>query len=170
MRNAFFSAAHCSFIFSTYLHAQEVIVARETKPEAPKQAVPSSEQSPSESLAPEPAKPKSRQEKSGSAVPTLEQMRMAGARAAEGLENRPLPQSTREIAPAPVPTVAETPRPVKRESPVEQRSTSPMSKPRSNKLEGIGPIRPTMIESGREEPSATPSPKAQTRSEQTPAP
>jgi hypothetical protein len=170
MRNAFFSAALCSFIFSTYLHAQEVIVARETKPEAPKQAVPSSEQSPSESLAQEPAKPKSRQEKSGSALPTLEQMRMAGARAAEGLENRPLPQSTREIAPAPVPTVAETPRPVKRESPVEQRRTSPLFKPRSNKLEGIGPIRPTMIESGREEPSATPSPKAQTRSEQTPAP
>src|SRR5207247_10309249 len=154
MRNAFFSAALCSFIFSTYLHAQEVIVARETKPEAPKQAVPSSEQSPSESLAPEPAKPKSRQEKSGSAVPTLEQMRMAGARAAEGLENRPLPQSTREIAPAPVPTVAETPRPVKRECPVEQRSTSPMSKPRSNKLEEIGPIRPTLIESGREAASA----------------
>jgi len=170
MPRGFFSVLLCSFILVGQTHAQEVIVARETKPEAPKQAVPSSEQSPSESLAPEPAKPKSRQEKSGSAVPTLEQMRMAGARAAEGLENQPLPQSTREIAPAPVPTVAETPRPVKRESPVEQRRTSPLFKPRSNKLEGIGPIRPTMIESGREEPSATPSPKAQTRSEQTPAP
>src|SRR5206468_11408168 len=106
MRNAFFSAALCSFIFSTYLHAQEVIVARETKPETPKQAVPSSEQRPSESLAPEPAKANSRQEKSGSAVPTLEQMRMAGARAAEGLEHRPIPQSTREIARAPAPSAS----------------------------------------------------------------
>jgi len=35
------------------MHAQEVIVARETKPEARKQATPSSEQSPPESPAPE---------------------------------------------------------------------------------------------------------------------
>ena len=176
MLNAFFTAALCSFILSGQTHAQEVIVARETKPEAPKQTAPSSEQSRSESPAPERAKPKSRQKKSASAVPTLEQMRMAGARAAEGQENRSVPQSTRaggsdtEIAPAPIPTVAETPKPVKRETPVEQKSAPRMSKLRSSKFEGIGPIRPTMIESGREEPSATPSPKAQTRGEQTPAP
>ena len=174
--NAFFGAVLCSLILSGQMHAQEVIVARETKPEARKQATPSSEQSPPESPAPERAKPKSGQKKSASAMPTLEQMRMAGARAAEAQDNQPLPQSTRaggsdsEIAPAPTPTVPESPKPVKKETPVEQRSASRTSTPRGSKLEGIGPIRPTMIESGREEPSATPSSKTQTRGEQTPAP
>jgi len=172
--NAFFNAVLCSFILFAQSHAQEVIVARETKPEAPKQAAPSPEQSPSESSASERAKPKPRQKKS--AVLTLEQMRMAGARAAEGQDNRPLSQSTAvgesdsENVPASTPTVAETPKSIQRETPLEQRRASRVAKQRNTKVEGIGPIRPTMIESGREEPSATPSSKAQTRGEQTPAP
>ena len=71
-----------SFILAGHTHAQEVIVARETKPEPPKQAAPPPKQTPSESATPEQAKPKSRK-KSTSAEPTLEQMRMAGALAAQ---------------------------------------------------------------------------------------
>src|SRR6266480_1079999 len=99
---------------------QEVIVARETKPEAPKQAAPPPEQTPSESPTPERTKPKSRGKRSTSAEPTLEQMRMAGALAAERLNN-PSPSQTRrsgqsesEAAPTSTPAVPETPRPVKK--------------------------------------------------------
>jgi hypothetical protein len=46
---------------------------------------------------------------------------------------------------------------VKRQIPVEQRSSSGPTKPRSTSLEGIGPVRPTMMESGREPPSPSPS-------------
>ena len=67
----------CSFVLVGETHAQEVIVARETKPEAPKQAAPPPEQTPSES--PTPAKPKSRGKRSTSAEPTLEQTRQVDA-------------------------------------------------------------------------------------------
>ena len=165
-----------SFILVGHTHAQEVIVGREKEPEAPKQEASPPEQTPSESVEPARTKPKSRQKKSSSAEPTLEQMRMAGARAAEGQENRRVPQSVKagesdaEIAPASTPSVAETPRPVKRQTPAEQKGTSRTSRSRPEKVEGIGPIRPTMMESGREEPSVAPPVKAQTRGEQTPPP
>jgi len=176
MLKGFIGAVLCSVVLAGEIHAQEVIVARETKPEASKQAVPPPEHSPSESVEPARTKPKSRQKKSSSAELTLEQMRTAGARAAEGQENRRLPQSTKagesdaEIAPASTPSVAETPRPVKRQTPVEQKSTSRTSRSRSEKLEGVGPIRPTMMDSGREQPSASPEGKAEARGEQSPPP
>jgi hypothetical protein len=167
MLKALFSALLCSLVLVGHVRSQEVIVARETKPEPPKQAAPSPEQTPSESPAPERPKPKLREKKS--AAPTLEQMRMAGALAAERLENRVSPQAARtrgsdsEPAATESPTVSETPRPIKKEA--RSRPT-----PRPTKSEAIGAIRPTMIESGREEPSATPSAKAEARGERTPAP
>ena len=176
MLKAFIGAVFCSVVLAGEIHAQEVIVARETKPEASKQAAPPPEQTPSESVEPARTKPKSRQKKSSSAEPTLEQMRTAGARAAEGQENRRVPQSTKagesdvEVAPPSTPSVAETPRPVKRQTPVEQKSTSRTSRSRSEKLEGVGPIRPTMMDSGREQPSASPEGKAEARGEQSPPP
>ena len=89
----------CSFILVGHTRAQEVIVARETKPEAPKQAAPPPEQTPSESATPEPERPKPKsRKKSASAEPTLEQMRMAGALAAERLNN-PSPSQSEEIWP-----------------------------------------------------------------------
>jgi len=160
----------CSVILIGKIHAQEVIVAREKKPEPlrqtpepPKQAVQPSEELPSDTPTPTPRKPKSREKRSASATLTLEEMRAAGARAAEGLNNQSVSQSpkTREpdtaSVPTPNPTVAETPRPVKRETPVEQRSLSRPSKSRGTNPEGIGPIRPTMMESGREPPGPSPS-------------
>jgi hypothetical protein len=167
MLRGFFRPLLCSFVLFGRMHAQEVVVPHETKPEAPEQAAPSSqsEQTPSESAAPTRTKPKPRERKS--VAPTLDQMRAAGALAAEGQNDRSVSQPTRtgashsETAAAPRPAVSTTPTPVKREAQVEQKRASRPSTPRSTKLEPIGPVRPTIIESGREQPSATPSAKAQ---------
>ena len=161
----FFSVLLYGFIVLGQTHAQEVIVARETKPEAPKQAAPTPEQTPSESATP--AKPKSRGKRSTSAEPTLEQMRMAGALAAERLNN-PSPQPRRssqsdsEAAPTPSLAVPETPRPAKKETRSEQTSTARRPSSRAAKPEASSAVRPTMMESGREQPTASPSPKGQT--------
>src|SRR5438045_8924080 len=152
----FFLAVHCSIIFIGKIHAQEVIVAREKKPELPTQTPQPSEQVVSESATPAPRKSKSREKKSAPATLTLEEMRAAGARAAEGSNDRSGSQSTKtrepdiESAPMPNLTVAETARPVKRETPVAQRSSSRPSKSRGTNDDGMGTLRPTMLASGRE--------------------
>ena len=159
----------CSVIFIGKTHAQEVIVAREKKPEPlrqtpepRKQPVQPSEELPAETPAPTPRKSKSNAKKSAPATLTLEEMRAAGARAAEGSHDQSGSQPTKTREPdvehvtVPNPTGAETHTPMKRETPVEQRSSSRAAKPRSTNPEGIGPIRPTMIESGREQPTPSP--------------
>ena len=162
MLKRFFRAILCSVVLTGKIHAQEVIVAREKKSELPKRTPQPSEQLASESATPAPRKSNSREKKSVPARLTLEEMRAAGARAAEGPKDRSVSQSTKtrepdvESVPMPNPIVAETPRPVKRETPVEQRSSSHPSRSRGTNIEGVGPIRPTMLESGRE--AATPSP------------
>jgi hypothetical protein len=168
MPRGFFILLLCSFILVGHSYSQEVIVARETKPEAPKQAPPP-EQTPAESATPEPerAKPKSRK-KSASVEPTLEEMRMAGALAAERLSNpNPSParksgQSDSEAAAKPSPAVPETPRPAKRETRSEQTNASRRPSSRTAKPDASGAVRPTLMESGRAESSATPSSKGQT--------
>jgi len=163
MMKRFFRAVLCGVILIGKIHAQEVVVAREKKPELPAQTPQPSEQLASEFPTPAPRKSKSREKKSAPAKLTLEEMRAAGVRAAEGLNSRSGSQSAKtrepdvESAPVPIPTVAEIPRPVKRETPIEQRSSSSPSRSRSTSIEGMGPIRPTMMESGREAPSPSPS-------------
>jgi hypothetical protein len=161
MLRRFFRAILCSVVLIGKMHAQEVIVAREKKSDLPRQTPQPSEQLSSESTTPAVRKSK-REKKSAPARLTLEEMRAAGARAAEGPKDRSVSQSTKtrepdvESAPAPNPTVVETHRPVKRETPVEQRSSSRPSISRGANIEGLGPIRPTMMESGREAPSPSP--------------
>ena len=163
MLKRFFLILLCSIIHIGKIHAQEVIVAREKKPEVPTQKPQPSEQVTSESPTPAPRKSKSHQKKAAAATLTLEEMRAAGARAAGGLGDRSVSQSAKtrepdvESAPVPNPPVAETARPMKRETPVEQRSLSRPSRSRGTSSEGMGPIRPTLMESGREAPSPTPS-------------
>ena len=161
-----FFIALCSIILVGPTHAQEVIVAREAKPEPSKQAAPSPEQTPSEPATSEPeqTKPKPRSKRSNSAEPTLEQMRTAGALAAERLNN-PSPSQARrsgrsdsEAAPTPSPAAPETPRPAKRETRSEQTSTSRRSSSRTEKPEAGGAVRPTLMESGREQPNVSPTP------------
>ena len=176
MLRGFFRSLLCSLVLVWQMHAQEVVVPRETKPKAPRQATPSSEseQNPSESATPARTKPKSREKKS--VAPTIEQMRESGALAAEGRSDRSVPQpkgtgaSPWETAAAASPAVSPTATPVKREAHIPQKSASRPSPPRGTKLEPIGPVRPTIIESGREKPSSTPLPKWQRGGEQTPVP
>jgi hypothetical protein len=162
MLKLFFRAAICSLIFIGETDAQEVIVASEKKPDRTAQTPQPSEQLTSESPTPAPRRLKSREKKSAPATLTLEEMREAGARAAEGSNSRAGSPSTKtresdiESAPIPNSTVAETPRPVKRQTPVEQRSSPHPSRSRGAAIEGMGPIRPTLMESGREAPSPTP--------------
>ena len=163
MLKRFLWAALCSVILIGKIHAQEVIVAREKQTERRKQTPEPPEQLASESPTPVPRKSKSGEKKSAPSKLTLEEMRAAGARAAGGSNDRSGSQSTKtrepevESAPMPNPTVAEIPKPVKRETPVEQRSSSRPSKSRGTNIEGMAPIRPTMMESGREAPSPSPS-------------
>ncbi len=138
---ACFLAALCSLVLFGKVHAQEVIVAREAKSKAPEQAASPSEQPPSESPAPARTKPKAREKKSDS-----------------------------EPAVTEAPIVSGTPRPVKEEARAGQGSVSRRSGSRTPKPEPIGAVRPTMMESGRQEPSATPSGKPEARGERTPAP
>ena len=175
MLRGFFRPLLCSLALVGQMHAQEVVVPRETKPEAPEQATPSSEseQTPSESATPARAKRRPREKKS--AAPTLEQMRASGALAGEGRSDQSVPQSPRtrgsrsQAAAAPNPAASPTATPVKREAHVQPKNTPRPSTARGSNMEAVGPIRPTMIESGREQPSATPLPKWQ-RGEQVPAP
>ena len=160
MLKLFFPIVLCGVIFIWKIHAQEVIVAHEKKPELPAQTPQSSEQLSSESPTPAPHKVKSREKKSVPERLTLEEMRAAGARAAQGPSDRsvsrPIKSSGADVesAPVPSPTVAEASRPVKRETPFEQKSSS---RSPGTKTEGAGPIRPTLMESGREAPSPSPS-------------
>ena len=136
-------------------HAQEVIVAREPKPEAPKQTASPPEQTPSETATPESErpKPKSRAKKSTSEVPTLEQMRMSGAHAAERLNNPSASQVTRssqsdsEVAPSRSPVVSEAPRPAKRERRSERTEASRPTSTRTAKPDASGVVRPTFMDS-----------------------
>jgi hypothetical protein len=162
MLKRFFWALLCSVILVAKIHAQEVIVAREKKRELPRQTPQPAEQLTLESPTPPPRKSKSREKKSVPAALTLDEMRAAGARAAEGPNEGSVSQSNKtrepdvETSPVPNPKVAETHRPVKRETPVEQRSSPHPSRPRGTNVEGLAPIRPTLMESGRETPSASP--------------
>ena len=168
MLRGFFGPVLCSLVLFGRIHAQEVVVPHEAKQEPPEQAAPSSEseQTPSESATPGPTKPKPRKKKE-SVAPTLDQMRAAGTLAGEGQNDRSVSQPTRkgtsqsEMAATPRPAVSPTATPVKREARIPQKTTSRPSAPGSTKWEAIGPVRPTMIESGREQPSATPSAKGQ---------
>jgi hypothetical protein len=168
MPKGFFSVLLCSLILIGQTHAQEVIVARESKPEVPKQAAPPPEQTPSESPTQEPIKVKSRGKRSTSAELTLEQMRIAGALAAERLNN-PSPSQTRrsgqseaEAAPTPSRAIPETLRPAKKETRSEQTSATRRPNSRTAKPEASSAVRPTLMESRRDQATASPSPKGQT--------
>ena len=178
MLNGLFRVVLCSLVIAGPMHAQEVIVAREKKPETAAQptpppeqiqpesstATPSPEQIQSESPTPPPppTKRKPREKKSNSTTPTLEQMRKAGALAAERLESpSPPPAATTSASDeqrsvAETPRITATPRPVKKEARAEETRPSHSSSSTGAKPETIGPIRPSMMDSGREEPSGTP--------------
>ena len=170
------TALLCGFAVVVQMRAQEVVVARETKPDAAKQAAPVSERPERESGTPAEPKPRVREKRPASSTPTVEQMRMAGALAAERLTSGTIQQPGTSEASSPSrgrggerpPNVSGTVKPV--ETRAEKTSASRESKSRSTKSEEGAPVRPTMMESGREEPSASPAAKREARGEQTSAP
>jgi hypothetical protein len=168
-----FTALLCGFAIAGQMRAQEVVVARETKPSAPKRVAPASQPSDSESGDATNTKPQGRAKKSASTLPTIEQMRMAGALAAErlkiqarieavGVKRKSSSQTAKSEA---VP--AESPR---KEKSVKQSSAPRRPKSGTTKLETVTPVRPTMIESGKEETDTSQPAKSEPRSEQTSAP
>src|SRR5437016_13063070 len=78
----------CGFAIAGQMRAQEVMVARETKPNTSEQAAAAPERSDVESETSTEAKPQVRKKKSPSAALTVEQMRMAGRLAGGGLISR----------------------------------------------------------------------------------
>src|SRR4029077_19319169 len=78
----------CGLSVAGQMRAQEVVVAREKKPSASEQAAPVSERMDSESATATGMETQARKKKSASTVLTVEQMRMAGALAAERQKNQ----------------------------------------------------------------------------------
>jgi hypothetical protein len=171
-----FTALLCSFAIVGQMHAQEVMVPRETKPNAPEPAMPASQLSDSESGSAPAKKAPDRKKKTATASPTVEQMRTAGALAAERLKNQPRVEKT-NASPAPKPEVTkvqpvagESPR---KEKPIEQSSVPHESKSSTKKSDAVGriePVRPTIMESGKQETDTSHSTKDEPRSGQTHAP
>src|SRR5260370_30559865 len=88
MLKQFFIAVLCGLSVAGQMRAQEVVVAREEKPSASEQAAPVSERTDSESVTATRMDTQARKKKSASTVLTVEQMRMAGALAAERQKNQ----------------------------------------------------------------------------------
>src|SRR6266536_1386909 len=170
------TALLCGFAIAGQMRAQEVVVARETKPDTPEQGAPTSERTDTESGTSTEAKSQVRKKKSPSAALTVEQMRMAGALAAERLKGRTLQEggaaggSSSQTPAAETRNASGAAERVKKETRVEQTDASRASNSRTTKSEAVGPIRPTMIESGKQEPSASSAAKTEASGQQTPAP
>src|SRR6266487_3490403 len=156
-----FTVLLCGFAIAGQMQAQEVVVARETKPDTPEQGAPASERTDAESGTSTEAKSQVRKKKSSSAALTVEQMRMAGALAAERLKGRTVQEASATGGSSSQTPAAETrsasiaPERVKKETRVEQTDASRASNSPTRKSEAVGSIRPTLIESGKQEPAAS---------------
>jgi hypothetical protein len=165
------AAMLCSIAIMGQIRAQEVTVARETKPSAAHSATPASD---SEKATAKTAPV--RKEKSDAALPTVEEMRMAGALAGEGLKNQVRPEKT-AVSRKPKPDVAKKQRvpgeSLRNEKPLEQASTPRDSKAAPKKSRAVGrpgAVRPSMIESEKQEPDSSQPAKSEPRGGQTNAP
>ena len=169
MLKRFSSILLCGCAVAGQMLAQEVVVPRETKPGAPERvATTTSEQSSPESAAAAPAKSQVREKKAPSAALTVEQMRQAGALAAEGLEN----QGRVEQASTARVSNSQTAKGglVMKENQIGRTSSPRASNPPTTRSESAGPVRPTMIEAQKPEPTVSQPVKAEVRSGQAAAP
>src|SRR5437762_1937333 len=117
-----FTALLCGFALAGQMRGQEVVVGRETKPKPTERAATMSQPSDSESGNATPTKARVRAKKSTSPLPTVEQMRMAGALAGERLTNPPRIETTtrRESSPQKAKSDTVPAEPVRKEKRVEQ--------------------------------------------------
>jgi len=165
-----FIAFLCGLALSGQMHAQDV-VAREAKPN-PSRVAPVSKRTGSESETATEMKSQGREKKSASTTLTLEQMRMAGALAAERQKKQTPAEQTSSVGGsslqgAKAATLAER---QKTETRVEQASAHRASTAQTASSDTVGPVRPTMVESGRQEPAASHPAKAEVSGGQTNAP
>jgi hypothetical protein len=177
MRTKLLTALLCGFVLVGQIRSQEVVVAREAKPNPAKQPMPASENRNFGSGKSTKAKPQAHAEKSGSAPLTIEEMRMAGALAAERLKGQSHVEpasategSNSEAASTPVPTAFAVAKPARKEPRIGQTSSSRASNSRNPKSEVIGSVRPSMIETGREMPDTSSPIKGEVRDGQRTAP
>jgi hypothetical protein len=177
MRTKLLTALLCGLAVAGQIRSQEVVVAREAKRTPAEQAMPTAENTNSESGTSTGARPQVHGKKSGFVPLTIEQMRMAGALAAERLKSQArvkqtgvIDSSDSQSARAPVPSASAVAKPARKETRVGQTTTAPVSTSRNPKSEVIGPVRPTMIQSGRAAPDASGPAKAEARGNQPTAP
>jgi len=175
MLKQFFTALICGLSVAGQMRAQEVVVAREKKPSASEQAAPVSERTDSESATATGMETQARKKKSASTVLTVEQMRMAGALAAERQKDQARVEQPSTTggpslqAPRTFGGTLATERQKKRIR-LEQSSVPRAPNSQTGKSEAVGPVRPTMIESGNQEPAASHREKTEVRGEQTGVP
>jgi hypothetical protein len=175
MLKKLFTALLCGFAIAGQMRAQEVVVAREAKPNPTEQVKPISEGTDSESATATGMKSQVREKKSASTILTLEQMRVAGALAAERQKKQTLAEQTDSVGGSSLQgegaaTLAER---QKTETRVEQASAHRAHTAQTTNSEALlspGPVRPMMLESGRQEPAASHPAKAEVSRGQTNVP
>src|SRR6266513_4480195 len=163
----------CGFAVAGQICAQEVVVAHETKPNPSERVAPVSERAKSESETATESKSRVREKKSASTTPTIEEMRMAGALAAERQKNqgRVEQASTTDGSALPAAKTGALAVEQKKESRAEQaNASSRASTSHTTKSDVAVPVRPTMLETGKQESSAAQPAKAEVRGGQTSPP
>src|SRR5260370_22885609 len=159
MLKELFTALICGFAMAGQMRAQEVVVAREAKPNPTERVEPVSEGTDSESETATRMKSQVREKKSASTTLTLEQMRMAGALAAERQKKQTPAEQTNSMGASSLqgPKTATLAAPQKTETRGEQANThrTPTAQTTNSEAISPGPVRPTMLESGRQEPAAS---------------
>jgi len=159
MLKGLFTALLCGFVIAGQMRAQEVVVAREAKPNPTEQVKPVSEETDSESETAPGMKSQVHEKKSVSAIFTAEQMRMAGALAAERQKKQTPAEQTSSVAGSSLQSAkaATLDDQEETETRVEQPSAhrAHAAQTTNSELLSPGPVRPMMQESGRQEPAAS---------------
>jgi hypothetical protein len=159
MLKELFTALLCSFAIAGQMRAQEVVVAREAKPNPTERVAPVSEGTDSESETVTKTKSQGREKKSASSIITVEQMRMAGALAAERQKKQTPAEQTSSVGGSSLqgPKAATLAERQKTETRVEQANAhrAPTAQTTNSEALSPGPVRPTMLESGKQEPAAS---------------
>jgi len=166
MSREFLTALLCGFAITGQICAQEVIVAREAKTNP--RVTPVSEGTDSESE----TATEVRAKKSAPHALTVEQMRMAGALAAERQKNQTFAEPTSSVPGTSLQAAksgalaAEQ----KKETRAEKTNASRVSTSQTTKSEAVAPVRPTMIDTEKQESPAAQPAKAEVRGGQTNVP
>ena len=172
MMKELFTALLCGFAIAGQTRAQEVVVVREANPT--ERVEPVSEGTDSELETATGMKSQVHEKKSASSTLTLEQMRMAGALAAERQKKQTPAEQTNSVGGSSLqgPKAATLAERQKTETRVEQANAhrAPTAQTTNSEALSPGPVRPMMLESRRQEPAASHPAKAEVSGGQTNVP